>query len=277
MNVEENSSISSKKFQGEGNTKPPLGKQISCAKRWCFTWNNYPDDWESRIVPLVPKIGFNYSIGKEISKSGTPHLQGYIKFNEKCRPMSKFNIKEIHWEKCIGNEKSNLEYTQKDGDFIQNFKIEYKCKIENFYDWQIEIIKILNTEPDDRTIYWYWEPDGCAGKTTFQKYVFTHFESVIVLSGKGDDMKNGIVQYQKLNDKLPKIVLINIPRSSKNFISWSGLEQIKDMFFFSGKYEGGNVCGENPHLICFANHTPESDPETGDYLVSNDRLKIIRI
>lgn len=276
MNAE-NSSNSSKE---EGNTKPPPSckkKQISPCKRWCFTWNNYTIDWESRIVPIVSKCG-KYSIGDEVGgENGTPHLQGYIEFDVKCRPMSILGIKEIHWEKAKGNRIENLNYTQKEGKYIQNFEIKYKCEISKFYPWENKILKILKTKPDDRSIYWFWEPTGCAGKTTFQKYVFTHFENVIVLSGKGDDMKNGIVQYQKLNNKLPEIILINIPRASKNFISWSGIEQVKDMFFFSGKYEGGNICGPNPHLICFSNSEPEQNHETGEYLISNDRLIIEEI
>ena len=267
----ENSSNSSTE---EGNTKPPPKKQISPAKRWCFTWNNFPKDWEKI---LVPKICGKYSIGIEKGESGTPHLQGYIEFNHKVRALSEIGIKEIHWEKSRGNKLHNLKYTQKDGVYIQNFKKEYKCKIEDMYDWQKDICNVLAKDPDDRSIYWFWEKEGCAGKTTFQKYVFTHFEDCVVLSGKGSDMKNGIVQYQNLNDKLPRIVLINIPRSNKNYISWSGIEEIKDMMFFSGKYEGGMVCGENPHVICFANNPPEKDPETDEYYVSEDRLKIIKI
>lgn len=268
-----NSSNSSK---GEGNTKPPPKKQISCAKRWCFTYNNYPEDWKNKIVPILNNCA-EYSIGEEIGETGTPHLQGYIEFNVKCRPMSVLKIKEIHWEKCIGSRKENLNYTQKEGKFIQNFEIKYVEEIDNLYNWEKEIINILNTEPNNRTINWIWEPEGCAGKTIFQKYVFTHFDNVVVLSGKGSDMKNGIIQYLNINGILPKIVLINIPRCSTNFISWAGIEEIKDMFFFSGKYEGGMVCGASPHVICFSNEDVPKNFETGEKFLSEDRFDVLRI
>lgn len=268
-------SNSSNSSTEEGNTKPPPQKQVSPSKRWCFTYNNYPSDWENEIVPKLKELG-KYSIGVEVGESGTPHLQGYIEFKVKCRPKNILSNK-IHWEKCKGSKIENLNYTQKDGIFVENFSNKYKCKIDKLFKWEEEIIKIISKSPDDRSIYWYWEPNGCAGKTTFQKYVFTHFEKVVILSGKGEDMKNGIVQYLKLNEYLPEIVLINIPRSQDKFVSWAGIEQVKDMFFFCGKYEGGMVCGENPHVICFSNNTPETDPESGEYKISKDRLKINRI
>lgn len=268
----ENSSNSS---TGGGNTKLPPKKQISPAKRWCFTWNNFPNDWEQIIVP---KINGKYSIGVEIGESGTPHLQGYIEFTNKVRALGEIGIKEIHWEKCRGTKKQNIEYTQKDKNFIQTFDYKHITKIEKFFDWEQEILNIIKEEPNDRDIHWYWEPKGCAGKTTFQKYLHSNFKGVCVLSGKGHDMKNGVVAFRAKRDgEYPKIVLINIPRSNKNFVSWSGIEEIKDMFFFSGKYESDEVNGPNPHVFCFANSPPEKDPETDEYYISEDKLKITKI
>ena len=88
-----------------------------------------------------------------------------------------------------------------------------------------------------------------------------------MLSGKAGDMKNGIVQY----GNIPKVVLINMPRSSGGFISYSGIEQIKDMFFFSGKYEGGMICGKCPHVVIFANEPPDEG------MMSMDRWVITAI
>ena len=134
----------------------------------------------------------------------------------------------------------------------------------DLYDWQKTIIKKIKEVPDDRSIYWFWEPEGCRGKTTFQKYIYLNFDNVIVLSGSAHDMKNGIVQYKERMGVLPKIVLINIPRSKSGFVSYTGIEEIKDMFFFSGKYEGGMVCGPNPHVLIFANDEPDTHKMSAD-------------
>jgi len=150
-------------------------------------------------------------------------------------------------------------------------KLKWKVKINKFYPWESIILNILKEPADDRTFYWIWEPNGCAGKTTFQKYIFQNFENVVVLSGKSTDMKNGIIQFIEKNNETPDIVLINIPRSNIDFVSYEGLECIKDMFFFSGKYEGGMVCGKPPHLFIFANEKPPDDK------LSSDRLKVFKI
>ena len=70
----------------------------------------------------------------------------------------------------------------------------------------------------------------------------------MVLGGKSADMKNGVVEYQKNNTCLPEIVVLNIPRSfNSDYLSYTGIEEVKDMFFNSGKYEGGMIDGNSPH------------------------------
>lgn len=160
--------------------------------------------------------------------------------------------------------------TRKGEIFTRNIDLPYNLMIDSFYDWQNDIVNILNQKPNDRNIYWFYEENGCAGKTTFAKWIFLNYDDVIVLSGKGSDMKNGIIKYKENTHKLPKIVLINVPRSNVDFLSYTGLEEIKDMFFFSGKYEGGMVCGPNPHVIVFANSEPNYDKMSLDRFIVNN-------
>lgn len=127
--------------------------------------------------------------------------------------------------------------------------------IEPNYSWEREVLKIIKNPPDERTIHWYW--GACnIGKTSFCKYL-TATKGAIALSGKGADMRNGIIEYIKKNGHHPQLVLINIPKTfDVNYISYEGIENVKDMYFYSGKYEGGMVCGPNPHLFVFANEEP---------------------
>ena len=108
---------------------------------------------------------------------------------------------------------------------------------------------------------------GEKGKTWFQKHVnvFCSLQDVVVLSGKGADMKHGVLQYKETNKRLPKLMLVNSPRSVEiQYISYAGLDKIKDMFFISPKYEGGVICGEPRHMMIFSNHDPEPDKFSTD-------------
>ena len=240
-----------------GNTRT-----ISAAKKWCFTLNNWKEEEYNYIINTLKNMCSIIVIGKEVGDSGTPHLQGFFKLLVKNRPMTVLkNIKRCHWEKCKGSDDDNIRYCKKDGNFYY-FNINEKEKfiqvIDNLYDWEVDLLKIFNGDKDDRTIHWVYGPSGGNGKTTFQKYCFTHLDDCIVLGGKDADMKNGVVQYVEKNKKFPKIVLINIPFSVEH-ISYGGIEAIKDMFFFSGKYEGGMVCGPCPHVCIFSNCEPRQD------------------
>ena len=254
-----------------GNANSPLKgtlekkKQGSPAVRWCLRLANYPEDWVSSIVPKLEQGGCRgWIIGEEICPStGTPHLQGYAEWptGEKIRPYPGLGLpKETHWIAAKGSKESNMVYCSKEGKYQSwgtcKKKPKYTIDIE-LYEWEKRIVEILDSPPDDRKIYWIWEQQGCRGKTTFQKWIFLNYKRIAVLSGKASDMKNGIVQFEEKNGELPEIVLVNIPRcQDTDHVSWQGLEEIKDMFFYSGKYEGGMVCGPNPHMFIFSNERP---------------------
>jgi len=276
---------SSEKFRNSSggevilNPSPPANivKQSPVRKNHFFTYFYKSID---EIVPIVTELktkAFKGKVQTEFTKEGRPHLQGMIWCKTKCRDTCFKLLKGAHFER-LKDEEDIANYCNKDESHDGIYRTswgfpepKYVEEIEQLYDWELDIIALLNTVPDKRSIHWFWEADGCAGKTTFQKYLFTRFERIVVLSGKAADMKNGIVSYQQNNNCLPSIVLINIPRSCNDFVSYTGLEEIKDMFFFSGKYEGGMVHGKCPHVIIFANEEP-------DYTkMSNDRFIVRNI
>lgn len=191
--------------------------------------------------------------------TGRPHLQGMIWCKDKVRDTAFKKLRGANFRnlKDILNE---AEYCIKsethDGLFRCSWGFpqeRYVQHIANLYDWEIEILALLETEPVDRIIHWYWESDGCKGKTTFQKYIFTHFDGVCIIDGKGADMKNAIVTHHAKTKELPTIILIDIPKNDSINLCYTGLEQVKNMFFHSGKYEGGQVCGRCPHVLIFSN------------------------
>lgn len=256
----------------EGNTNPKARNKE--AKRYCFTYNNYDINIIDKLKDTLNKLG-KYIFGFEVGDSGTPHLQGYINLHNKKTLSSlknHINIRQIHFEKCKGSENDNIRYCSKDNKYISNFiEQPYIEDIVNLYPWELKINTIIESIPDKRTIYYFYEDEGCKGKTTYQKYIYSHYKGTVILSGKGADMKNGIITYYNINRSLPKIILINIPRDSFSFISWATIEELKDMFFYSGKYEGGMICGKPPHILIFSNEPPPINK------FSKDRWRIYNI
>lgn len=265
-----------------GNIQTPSDidrKKVYRCRKYVYTLNNYNEDDPKIISRFLEYYSSKSCFGLEKGMvEGTPHIQGYMEFKnakawdvivEQCPPFARA------WsQKARGSLENNYDYTSKENlFFFKGFnpkKLKYKVEIENMFPWEHSIIKLLDAPPSDRTVHWYWEPLGCTGKTTFQKYLFTHRQDVCILSGKSTDMKNGIVEYIKKTGETPDIVLINIPRSVDH-VSYEGIESIKDMFFFSGKYEGGMVCGPSPHVFIFANAPPPMEN------LSEDRWNIVLI
>ena len=260
-----------------GNTKPPKSKakkQVCQSKRWCFTWNNYPVDAIEQMESVFKLFNIDYVIGKETGEEGTPHLQGYIECPKKCR-WSEFKLPTtIHWEKCKGNRASNVQYCKKDGDYVHSPALKPPRELKLItpdYDWEIEILEAIKKEPDDRTIHWIWSEKGCMGKTQFCKYLCAK-HGACCLHGKGNDIRHGLAEWIKDKSCFPDVVVYPIPRCfDKQYLSYEGLENIKDMFFYSGKYEGGQVNGPPPHLYVFANCEPNYEK------MSLDRWRVVNI
>lgn len=237
--------------------EPSLTKRISPSLKWCFTLNNYTDVEIGNMVPIIYKLCRYGIVAKEVGEEGTPHLQGYIEFKTKQRPLGVFRNKRIHWEKARGCREANIDYCSKDGNVIlihpEPIVIE---TIEEgaLYDWQRGILKDIEVKPDKRTINWYWSYGGMTGKTTFCKYLCVN-HGFVMLGGKASDCKNGVIEFAKANEgRTPDRIIVNIPRSiDDKKVSYEAFESLKDMIFYSGKYEGGMVCGNCPHLYIFAN------------------------
>lgn len=255
----------------EGNTSPPK-KRIVPSKRWCFTRNNYADDELETLETLFKLHDVEYIIGKEVGDNRTPHLQGYIECPNKIRPIEKFKLTTYHWEKSKGNRGQNILYCSKDGDFVNSplLKPRRPLVLITPRGWQVDVLKIIENDPDDRTLHWFWEHKGGVGKTAMCKYLIKK-HGAIVLGGKAADIKNGIVTYYSKTGYTPELIVVNLCRSMEEFVSYEGLESMKDMMFYSGKYEGGQVCGACPHVIVFANFEPNT------LKMSKDRWQINEI
>lgn len=85
---------------------------MSKTRSYCFTLNNYTED----EADAVAGIDCAYLIyGREVGESGTPHLQGYIRFkNPRSLGGMKKLIPRAHFEARKGSEKQAIDYCRKD-------------------------------------------------------------------------------------------------------------------------------------------------------------------
>lgn len=248
-----------------GNTRPP-DRRCSTAKGWCFTWNNYPENWEELFQntfgpggPGGPRV-CKWVAGQEVGENGTPHIQGYILFRDRVRPLSFFPGehdwgRKCHWEAAKGSPQDNYRYCTKDNRFIASGFPKPVRTITELRPWQSRIVELIKTEPDERKIYWYWEETGNVGKTALCKYLHVHHNAIFCASGKEGDILYHIMN-SGIAERDPGIVIYDIPRSHQGHISYSALEQVKNGMVFSPKYESGSLVFNPPHIVIFANFPP---------------------
>lgn len=251
-----------------GNTKE--------ARKWFFTLNNYTVNDIKNMEDYFSKG--QYVFQEETGTSGTPHLQGYVewKSSRKFAHLKK-KFPTCHWEVCR-NKKASIEYCSKlesrsGKTYCKGIVLAetIKCIDESkLHKWQQTIVDLIKTEPDDRTINWYWDIKGCKGKTALAKLLVLKYKAIVV-NGKRDNMFNAILSVKNTTKRFPKIVIIDIPRTTENYVSYGAIEKIKDGLFYSGKYEGGMVIMNPPHIICMANFEPDK------LTMSEDRWNIVEI
>lgn len=249
----------------------PPSKQSTQHKCWFFTWNNY---LESDIEPL--RICFNalcewYVFQEEKGKVGlTPHLQGVLMLKKRARrtELSKID-KSIIWF-VTKAEIDSIKYcskldTRNGRIFNLNCVVPEPIRICEPYGWQLEILDIIKEPPHERQINWYWEPTGRVGKSALTKYMFIKHQA-LKLSGKSADMFN------LLADAIDrKIIIVDIPKDSQDYINYSAIEEIKNGLICSGKYKGKMFAFNTPHIFVFANIPPKYGA------LSLDRWNVVRI
>lgn len=253
----------------EGNTK--TSSQLSSSNRnrsrkWIGTLNNYDSKEMSQMSQDFIKFCEAYIIGEEVGESGTPHLQIYVEFkNQVDFSRLKKDYPRVHWEKARGTREQNRTYCSKDGVFTEKNMIGFKQSVIMralaSYDnvvwrpWQINIIRLLEEKPNDRTIIWAWEPTGNVGKSFLAKWLVIKHKAIIA-DGKKDNVFNQV--FASLENEIePYLIILDIPRHNIDYVNYGVLESLKNGMIYSGKYEGGVCIFPNPHVLVFANTPPD--------------------
>lgn len=100
---------------------------MSRSRNYCFTLNNYTAEELSHLQAIAPECKY-LIFGLEVGESGTPHIQGYVEFeNTRSLPATKkFISNRAHLETRKGTSKQASDYCKKEGKF-QEFGV-MSCK-----------------------------------------------------------------------------------------------------------------------------------------------------
>lgn len=92
-----------------------MNRQLT--RNFCFTRNNYTN------TSLEDDLTCQYIIyGKEVGESGTPHLQGFVRFNtDKSIKSASKSLPGCHLEPAMATQAA-IEYCKKEGDFTERGK-----------------------------------------------------------------------------------------------------------------------------------------------------------
>ncbi len=248
------------KTQRLGNTEG-AGKR---SRRWSITINN----WDDTEYMTLDKISTNRVIGKE-GEEATKHLQAYVEFeNARTFASMRGQVPRAHIEIAKGNRTQNILYCIKEGNYVCTWPVPRPLNIiTNLWPWQKEIEDIILSEPDTRTIHWVYGKEGNEGKTQLVKYLVTKYDWVeFSCAQKSADIVT-------LADPDKTAYLFNFSRSKEGYTPWDALEQLKNGMISDSKLKKKtkNVVMNSPHVICFANWTPDLKK------LSQDRWKIIEV
>lgn len=274
------SSNSSNSSKGEGNTitsPSSKKKQISPAKRWCFTLNNYDDDDISSISSTFRDLCSIALFGAEVGDEGTPHLQGYCEFSIKCRPTSHGLTERIHWEKCKGNRDSNIKYCSKDNDVLFSMGLPKPLKLleeSRMYEYQRYMCQWALQEPDDRKILWLWGGKNI-GKTQALK-VLCNPEGIYRASILPVSKKHALAQVQRC--ELTETFVFNLTADESQYQTnsmFSIIESLKDGLFSTAfGTDNNSMCVRNSSNVIVVANLPPDGSKTE---IDRDRFEIWKV
>lgn len=277
--IVENDTIDTVDTGANSNTSKDIRARV-----WVFTYNNWTECGMAELKQFFIEEGkkvVEYVYQPEVGENGTPHIQGFIHFkNARTFKSLKKTFPQYHWEKARNIEAAK-QYCKKTETAVgpsvsnkpQRRPLRDPLEGKEPYSWQQEIIDLIKTEPNDRTINWFYDLQGGKGKTSLAKHLCMEYPNqILYLSGSAKDCKYGVVQFLENDSNDLVAAIFDFERTVESFEgTYQALEAIKNGIFYNTKYESKMVVFNCPHVICFANWKPDESK------LSSDRWRIINI
>lgn len=257
------------------------------SKGRCFlgTHNN-PREEDFQALEAYAKENWRQFVGQmERGADGTPHIQFAFQVHNSVYPTAvatKLKVvlgKQPHIEKAL-NWEACKNYCRK-RETREGETVEIGVEKHRFYDiirdngpnkFQERLLERIKAPVDDRKIIWVVDRIGGVGKTSLARHLCIR-GNWLYLSGKCSDMKYAIAQYLYTEKGVWRGrelegVFMDMSRSQESFISYQGVEEIKNAIFFSGKYQAMQVIYDPIYVVCLSNFYPDTTK------LSQDRWEI---
>ncbi|MGL5936514.1 MAG: hypothetical protein ACRCZI_12950 [Cetobacterium sp.] len=144
-------------------------------------------------------------------------------------------------------------------DYIDDWKEKISVEPHLMREWQQTLNHLLLLPPDPRHIIFIVDRTGNQGKSWFARYYCDlHENAQIIVPGKKADMSYVV-------DESCRVFFLDCPRSKQGeFIQYDFLEELKNGFIFSPKYESRIKKLNPPHVVVLMNEFPDMSKLSGD-------------
>lgn len=149
-------------------------------------------------------------------------------------------------------------------DYISDHLPKPEFPQHELRQWQVDLEALLDKTPDDRQITFVVDHKGNEGKSWFAHYYEQKHDNVqVMVPGKKADMAYTLIDE-------PHCLIVDAPRSKQGeFVQYDFLEEVKNGYVFSPKYESRVKHFRAPHVVCMMNEYPDMTK------LSEDRYNII--
>lgn len=243
--------------------KEPLEYE-ECRKALMLWLNHQCENWIFQLECTWPEDG-----------DPNPHYQGYLNLKKKNRSGAlKNSIKSIfpaiHFSPASNTGKLALQSyvmktdTRMDGPWGKRAIYTGRdiWPEEKWPQWQVDLKNYLLTElPDERVIQWIFDDKGGQGKSKFVKWIEWQKH------GMGFDYESAQnLKFVVCENPPQRVYLFDCTKSAPKGIAieelYCALEAIKNGRIRHGKYKGGAIMMDTPHVVVFANFKPDSTKMT---------------